>query len=120
MKQRMEKAEQVTEAPEVSKKTFAIMQQALSNANLESVEIIDELVRRFVHKIIVKRKEGEETSKEKVPYILEIWLQNAEIPANFDLALCERTRPSASLSLLHITPSGASADASSSPMRSTA
>ena len=92
LKQRIENAGQVSEAPEVSKKTFAIMQQALSNANLESVEIIDEQVRRFVHKIIVKRKEGEETGKGKVPYILEIWLQNAQTPANFDLALCERTR----------------------------
>ena len=93
LKQRIENAGQVSEAPEVSKKTFAIMQQALSNANLESVEIIDELVRRFVHKIIVKRKEGEETGKGKVPYILEIWLQNAQTPANFDLAQCARTRP---------------------------
>ena len=44
-----------------------IMQQAFRNADLESKEILDELVRRFVEKIIVKRidKEDDKTKKEK-------------------------------------------------------
>ena len=92
LNERKSQSEKASVEPNVSAASFAIMQKAISNTNLDSEEMLDELVRCFVYKIVVKRKEDAEATGKKVPYMLEIWLQNAETPANFDLALCERTR----------------------------
>ena len=92
LNERILQSEKASVEPNVSAASFAIMQKAISNTNLDSEEMLDELVRCFVYKIVVKRKEDAEATGKKVPYMLEIWLQNAQTPANFDLALCERTR----------------------------
>lgn len=86
-------SEKQNELVDNSMQLTQIMQQAFRNADLESKEILDELVRRFVEKIIVKRidKEDDKTKKEK--YCLEIWLFQAHDPVQYDLSLCERTHP---------------------------
>ena len=93
LNERKSLSEKASAEPNVSAASFAIMQKAISNTNLDSEEMLDELVRCFVYKIVVKRKEDAETSGKKIPYMLEIWLQNAQTPANFYLAQCARTRP---------------------------
>ena len=98
-------SEKQNELVDNSMQLTQIMQQAFRNADLESKEILDELVRRFVEKIIVKRidKEDDKTKKEK--YCLEIWLFQAHDPVQYDLSLCERTHPNRGR---RIEPSGAS------------
>ena len=91
LNERKSQSKNASAEPNVSAASFAIMQKAISNTNLDSEEMLDELVRCFVYKIVVKRKEDAGVSGKKVPYMLEIWLQNAQTPANFDLALCART-----------------------------
>lgn len=79
---------------DVSARMLTIMSQTVANANLESEESIEELVRCIVKKIIVKRKHKSSTAdndKDRVNYTLEIWLYNGSTPANFDLSLCART-----------------------------
>lgn len=93
LNERKSQSEKASVEPNVSAASFTIMQKAISNTNLDSEEMLDELVRCFVYKIVVKRKEDAEVSGKKVPYMLEIWLQNAQTPANFDLAQCARTHP---------------------------
>ena len=72
----------------------AVLNQALENANLQSQEILEELVRCFVESILVKRKENGEEKGEEAGYFLEIWLKHRKEPILFDFSLCERTRPS--------------------------
>lgn len=70
-----------------------IMQQAFCNADLQSPEILDELVRRFIEKIVIQRAESNGNNSQKPAYNMEIWLYEAKNPVFFDLSLCMRTRP---------------------------
>ena len=72
----------------------AVLNQALENANLQSQEILEELVRCFVESILVKRKGNGEEKGEEAGYFLEIWLKHRKEPILFDFSLCARTRPS--------------------------
>ncbi len=90
---RMADMRQVKSDADCSAQLLTIMQQAFRNANLESEEILDALVRSFVQRIVVKRKkQNEEPPTEGEPYTLEIWLNSGESPAEYDLSLCARTR----------------------------
>jgi len=75
-------------AQDTSSQNDSVFQQAMRNANLESEQMLDELVRCFVDKIVVKSKE---TLHDQASYLLEIWLKDTPSPVSFDLALCERT-----------------------------
>ena len=72
-----------------------IMQSALSNANLQSSEILDALVRRFIDKIVIRRADPNGADDQKPVYVMEIRLYEAENPINLDLSLCLRTQSSA-------------------------
>ena len=76
-----------------SMQIIRIMQKTFTNANLESTEILDELVRRFIEKIVIKPVESKETDRKKPAYIVEIWLYEAENPVFLDYSLCLRTHP---------------------------
>ena len=75
-------------------KLQAIRRQTVQNANLESEEMIDALVRCFVQRIIVQQKEqGERKEEREEPYELIFWLYNGNAPIPYDLALLPRTHP---------------------------
>ena len=69
-----------------------VMQSALSNANLQSSEILDELVRKFIKRIVIRRADPNGTDDQKPVYVMEIRLYEAENPVNLDLSLCSRTQ----------------------------
>lgn len=66
--------------------TGRIISQAIDNCSLESDIAIEEVVRCFVKKIIVKKSENTDNS-----YVLEVWLFNGNEPIIKDLSLCSRT-----------------------------
>ena len=89
---RLTELHQVRTNVDHSAKMMEIMRQTVQNANLESEEMIDALVRCFVKRIIVQQKEqGERGEDPKEPYELIIWLYNGNTPITYDLALCTRT-----------------------------
>ena len=93
LEEKIVEREKQKELVDNSMRVAQIMQQAFHNADLESTEILDELVRRFVEKIIVKRINTENDKTKKQKYCLEIWLFQAHDPVTYDLSLCERTHP---------------------------
>ena len=68
-----------------------ILQQAFRNAELQSSEILDALVRLFVDRIVIRRAQTEEQSA----YRMEIWLYDADHPILHDLSPCARRQSSA-------------------------
>ena len=82
------------ECSDNSLQIMKIIQQAFCNADLQSPEILDELVRRFIEKIVVRRIDPSGNDRQKPAYNMEIWLYEAENPVNFDLSLCLRTHRS--------------------------
>ena len=69
-----------------------ILQQARSNADLRSAEILDELVRRFIERIVVKRADCDDQAPS---YLMEIRLYEVAAPLTIDFPLCLRTQSSA-------------------------
>ena len=86
-------SERREECSDNSLQIMKIIQQAFCNADLQSSEILDELVRRFIEKIVVRRIDPNGNDGQKPAYNMEIWLYEAENPVNFDLSLCARTHP---------------------------
>ena len=72
----------------VLEKSTSVMAQVVKNANLESDEAIEELVRCFVKKIVVRRKQPDSND-----YVFEIWLFNSKKAINVQSSLCARTYP---------------------------
>lgn len=60
--------------------------RALNDLSLESDSVVEEIVRCFVKKIIVKRLENTDNT-----YALEVWLFNSDTPIIKDLSLCAHT-----------------------------
>ena len=71
---------------------YRILQQAHSNADLRSAEILDELVRRFIERIVVKRADCDGQAPS---YLMEIRLYEVAAPLTIDFPLCLRTQSSA-------------------------
>ena len=95
LRQRTEEWERRAECSDNSLQLRKIMRQAFCNANLNSPEILDELVRRFIEKIVIRRADPDGTDDPKPSYIMEIRLYEAENPVHLDLSLCLRTQSSA-------------------------
>ena len=83
------------ESSDISRQTAAILRQASCNADLRSPEILDELVRRFVEKIVIRHRGSAESSDPKSAYCMEIRLYDAKDPVTLDLSLCSRRQNSA-------------------------
>lgn len=96
LQQRMAECERRENCPD---NLIRIMRQAFCNADLNSPEILDALVRRFVEKIVIRRADSNENSGQKPAYNMEIWLYEAESPVNLDLSLRLRTQSSARASV---------------------
>lgn len=95
LQQRTEKYKRGEECPDNALQFMNTMQQAFCNADLNSPEILDELVRRFIEKIVIRRADSNGTDDQKPVYMMEIRLYEAENPVNLDLSLCLRTQSSA-------------------------
>ena len=84
-------AEHERMCPDDSRRMMAIMQQAYLNAGLRSPEILDELVRGFIERIVILRTDADP----KPAYCMEIRLYGTETPIRLDLSLCSRRQSSA-------------------------
>ena len=80
--------------------------EPFSNANLQSSEILDELVRKFIEKIVIRRADPNGTDNQKPKYVMEIWLYETENPVNLDLSprlrkgMCAQTKRQADAACL--------------------
>ncbi|MDO4846120.1 MAG: recombinase family protein [Oscillospiraceae bacterium] len=92
LQQRMAECERAEKCSDNSVQQIKIMQQAFCNANLQSPQILDELVRRFVEKIVIRRAGSDKKNGQKPAYNMEIWLYETENPVFLDLSLSLRTQ----------------------------
>ena len=95
LQQRMAECERAEKCSDNSEQQIKIMLQAFCNANLQSPQILDELVRRFVEKIVIRRADSDKKGGQKPAYNMEIWLYETENPVFLDLSLSLRTQNSA-------------------------
>lgn len=80
--------EQKKDYSDSAAQVIKIMQQTLINADLQSPEILDALVRRFVDRIVVRRAESDETADRNFAYQMEIWLYDSDRPVHHFSSLC--------------------------------
>ena len=86
LKQRQLERERNIDCSDRTLQVMKIMQFAFSNANLQSSEILDELVRKFIEKIVIRRADPNGSDNQNPKYVMEIWLYETENPVNLDLS----------------------------------
>ena len=103
LQQRQLERERNLDCSDRTSQIMKIMQCAFSNANLQSSEILDELVRKFIEKIVIRRADSNGTDDQKPSYVMEIWLYESENPVNLDFSPRLRTGKCALTKRLLIT-----------------